>query len=208
MRSVVENLKRRWRRVAPRRERLGRALLGAALACGLLTGCVSARKRQVYLQEIGGHGVSPTVMAKVERLHRLSLAEVEQLATNGVPEPTIVSYLKDTHAVYHLRVADIDRLRAEHVSKDLIDFLLATPTLYSPPAYYYAPPYPMNPYYPYDPFFYPYWGPIVVPFDSRPYWGNPYWGGRFSHYGEPPPMPGGGRSRPRVDATPHTRSRP
>ena len=118
-------------------------LLAAVLR---LAGCATTRRGQPFAQEFEAYGVDPAVEAKVENLSPLELADIEHLTNQGVPDQRIVEYVTRTTAVYYLRDEDIDRLRANHVSETVINFLLSTPGLYVGAAAY---PYPYW-WYPYS----------------------------------------------------------
>lgn len=80
-------------------------------------------------------------------LHRdvLTLTEIIELAEKKVPVPFVLRYLRNTVGVYHLRSDDVVVLRKAGVSSQIIDYLMATPTLYprqfGDPFYYYDDDY-------------------------------------------------------------------
>ena len=138
----------------------GAARGGACLlALMLLAGCAtSGSKHQAYLEQLRAQNVKPEVYAKAEELKSLSLADIEHMLSQGVPEPSIVYHLRKTRATYRLTTDDVDRLRRAGASENLIDYLLRTPLEYRP-AYW--------PYYPYGPYYY--WG-YPYPYPYGPYY--------------------------------------
>jgi hypothetical protein len=87
----------------------------------------------------------------------VDLADIVELSHGGLPPPFIIHYLRDTYFVYHLQTEDVLQLRKAGVSKDVIDYLLATPAMYAPG----VPP--LYPYGPYD-YGYGYYGAPVYPY--------------------------------------------
>ena len=141
-----------------------------------LTGCVTTWKGPALGPEFRAHGVAPAIQAKVENLRPLDLGDIEHSVKQGVPDQTILDYLKQTGAVYSLKVEDIDRLRANHVSEHAVNFLLSTPSLYwKGSAYRY-------PWYPYPWYAYPYYGAgfyyFGYPRYAYPHYPHGPWGGR------------------------------
>jgi uncharacterized membrane protein YgcG len=130
----------------------------------LLAGCetVSHRDRTV----LQAHGVSANLYDKMLYGDPLSLADVIELSRRGVPPGLIVHYMDETGAVYRLRKADVNRLRAAGVSDEVISWMLSNGS-YGYPGYAYPNYYPYG--YGYSGWDYPYY-PY---YDDWPY----YWGG-------------------------------
>lgn len=112
------------------------------LAAGI-AGCASLGKPPPYAAELPGYAVDPVVVAKMEARKPLEIEELVHLSSQKVPDDVIVEHVKTSRAVYQLTTEDVDRLREEGLSADVIDFLLATPGLYRQ----YHAPYPHRPYY-------------------------------------------------------------
>lgn len=128
-------------------------LLLSILVAFVLSGCATLPEadRAVLLR----YRVSPELYSRM--LHRdvLTLTEIIELAEKKVPVPFVLRYLRNTIAVYHLRSDDVVVLRKAGVSSQIIDYLMATPTLYprqfGDPFYYYdddywwgLPPLPLH----------------------------------------------------------------
>lgn len=77
-------------------------------------------------QEVEDSGVSPDLVKKMLAGEILSLTEIEELAQKKVSDDTIKKYLRSTGARYALTVEQIDVLRANSVSTEVIDLLLLT----------------------------------------------------------------------------------
>ncbi len=101
----------------------------AGLATLLLAGCATLNEadRDVLRQ----HRVSPGLYAKMTHREALALPDVMELAERRVPAPFTVRYLRSTVSVYRLKSDDVVLLRKSGVSPQVIDYMLATPTLYS-----------------------------------------------------------------------------
>ena len=100
-------------------------------------------------QEIEQSGVSPGLVRKMLAGEVLSLAEIEELAQKKVSDDTIRKYVTSTGARYSLTVKQIDSLRANAVSNELLDFLLLTSASRSALSYpVYIPMYPLRLYDP------------------------------------------------------------
>ena len=128
----------------------------------ILAGCETLdRGDQSILRQ---HRVSNTVYDKMLHNERLALPDIVELSRKGLPDPFILRYLRSTYAVYQLTTADVSQLTRAGVSRGVIDYLLATPSMYSPQAYPYGPAvYPYGP----SPYFYDY--PPVVIVNPRPW---------------------------------------
>ena len=106
------------------------SLLPWAAAALFLAGCatLSDPERNVLRQ----HRVSAQLYAKMEHRERISLPDVMELSEKRVPPPFILSYLRSTYAVYRLTSDDVIVLRNAGVNRQVIDYLLATPTIFAP----------------------------------------------------------------------------
>ena len=100
-------------------------------------------------QEVEQSGVSPGLVKKMLAGEVISLAEIEELAQKKVSDDTIKKYLRSTGARYALTVQQIDMLRANAVSNEVIDFLLLASASRSAISYpLYVPLYPLRLYDP------------------------------------------------------------
>jgi len=100
-------------------------------------------------EEVENSGVSPALVERMVQGQILTLAEIEQLAQHKVSDTNLVKYLRSTGAIYTLSTRQIDELRAAPVSNEVLDYLLATPTLRRRTLYY-----PLSFHHPYS----PWWG--------------------------------------------------
>lgn len=101
---------------------------------------------------LGRHDITPALSAKMSHGEPLAVADVVELTQKGLPAAFILRYLRSTEASYTLTVDDVSRLKAAAVNPDVINYLLATPSLYGPHVYPYPPPFPYDGYYYSDPF--------------------------------------------------------
>lgn len=97
-----------------------------ALGLAALSGCAAAARQQA-VQTATQLGTPLTLVSKMERGDRLTLADLETLARQQVPDAEVLAYLRQTGAAYELTTAQIDQMRAAGVSVRVIDYLLATP---------------------------------------------------------------------------------
>jgi len=134
-----------------------------ALALGF-TGCVALDRHDQSLLE--QHHVPGALIDRMMRGERLELPDIVVLSKRQLPDPFILDYLRSTYAVYQLASSDVLDLTRAGVGKVVIDYLLATPSMYGPPRYpygYYPGFYGPYPYYNYPP-------PLII--------GNPH----FHHH--------------------------
>jgi len=130
-------------------------LYSIVLICAVvfLQGCAAINRAEQ--KTLVQHNVSPVVSDRMVRGDVLTLSDIIELSRKEVPPRLIVSYLYSTHAVYTLDKQALARLNQGKVSKEVIDYLLETPSLF-PPVFYPRPYYAGPPYYPYDAY-YPYY---------------------------------------------------
>jgi hypothetical protein len=106
------------------------------------------------------HGVAGPLYQKMMHGEPLELGEIIALSQKGLPPRFILDYVHDTHFVYHLKPEDLRELQAAGVSRQIVDYLEATPGMYAPRIGYPYGPYPYGPYpdgpYPYGPYGYGY----------------------------------------------------
>ena len=108
-------------------------------------GCATplSRPDQIALER---HNVPAGVSDKMRHGQRLSLPDIVALSKRGLSPEFIVRYLHSSYEVYGLSSDDVVELKRAGVSKEVIDYLLATPRLLVGTAY--GPLYPA-----YDPFY-------------------------------------------------------
>ena len=127
----------------------------AVLALVFLAGCAAINRAEQ--KTLVQHNVSPAVSDRMVQGEALTLSDIIELSRKDVPPSLVVHYLYSTRAVYVLDKQALARLNQGKVSKEVIDYLLETPSLFAPR--YYPGPYYYSPaWYPYDAY-YPYYGP-------------------------------------------------
>ena len=115
-----------------------------ALAALFLAGCATLTPAERNL--LSQHHVAAPVREKMANYEPLALSDIVELSKSTIPPPFIIRYVEDTSAVYHLRTEDVLQLRQAGVSPEVIDYLLATPTIAA--RYYDSSPYPYYYSYP------------------------------------------------------------
>ncbi len=135
----------------------------SALLLAGLAGCVTLNRtdRSLLLE----HHVPPSLFATMSHGEPLSLSDVIELTQLQLSPRFIVHYLGSTGAVYRLGSQDVLRLSRAKVSPEVIDYLLATPSMYAPQIAYPYQPYRYGPY-PFDDGF----GPVVVVAPFHRHW--------------------------------------
>ncbi|MGA0848704.1 MAG: hypothetical protein ACO3RX_02030 [Chthoniobacterales bacterium] len=99
------------------------ALLLALLA---LAGCATIDPPQVdskILNEFSSRGVSEATLFKVRNGLPLTVGQVAEAASKGVPGPGLVSYMQSTRKAYNLSNADIAQLRAAGTPAPVINYM-------------------------------------------------------------------------------------
>jgi len=101
-----------------------------------LSGCATLKpdERALLLE----HNVSPETFDRMRYNEPLTVPDIIELSKRGVPVPFIIHYLRRTETSYPLSPSDITELKNAGVSPDVVNYLLATPSIYSPQRY----PYP------------------------------------------------------------------
>lgn len=102
-------------------------ILIAVLGAVCLGGCASTTQHKLA-QEATRLGAPARLTDKLNRGGRLTLADIEAMTRQAVPEADILSYLRQSDARYELTTAQIDQMRASGVSDRVIDYLLSTPS--------------------------------------------------------------------------------
>ncbi len=136
-------------------------IIASTIAVLFLAGCaaINRSEKTTLIQ----HNVSPVVCDRMVRGEILTLNDIIELSRREVPPKLIIRYLYSTRAIYALDKPSLARLNQAKVCKEVTDYLLDTPSLFTPQyytrPYYDAAPvypayYPYDPYYPYGPRFY------------------------------------------------------
>jgi len=87
------------------------------------SGCASTQLRQDAAL-IGDVGVNSALEKKILRGRALIEEEIVTLRNSGVPDQVILRNLDASWAVYDLKTADVERLKAAGVSEAVIDAML------------------------------------------------------------------------------------
>ena len=132
--------------------------LGIVLVPLLLAACSNTGQQTTCYPQVQRSGVDPVVYSKMVNGHDLCLADIEALSRAGVSDDVTLQYLRHQRTVYHLMPEDVGSLRQAGVSREVVDFMLHTPRLYTSyqvaagsgfyiPYYddYWGPPYPDYP---------------------------------------------------------------
>jgi len=124
------------------------SLMPISLALVLLAGCAAINRTEQ--KTLVQHNVSPVVSDRMVRGEPLSLNDIIELSRKDVPPQLVTHYLYSIRAVYALDKPALACLNQAKVSKEVIDYLLETPSLFPPQYYYPGPYYAPGPWYPYD----------------------------------------------------------
>jgi len=141
-------------------------LITGSLALVLFSGCAAIDRQE--RNTLITHNVSPVVYDRMLHGEVLTLSDIIELSRRQVPSPLIIRYLASTRAIYTLDKQALARLNEARVSKDVVNYLLETPTIYAPryyarPYYYDGGPwYPYDGYYPYRPYPAVYGSSVIV----------------------------------------------
>lgn len=109
---------------------VGGAAAGAPIA-GALVGAVAGG--------IVGHGLdqaqearlkaqAPQTMTRVEQGEPLTTEDVKAMAKAKIGDDLIISQIRNSRTIYHLKTTDIVALKNAGVSESVIDFMINTPT--------------------------------------------------------------------------------
>ena len=91
-------------------------------------GCATAASsRSTAASSAAERGAPAALVTTLQRGGRLSLADIERLASLQVPDDTTIAYLRQSGAAYELTLAQIDEMRSVGVSARVIDYMLASP---------------------------------------------------------------------------------
>lgn len=161
-----------------------RPLLVLAFLCAGFTGCSTFSKPE--LAQVRQSGVSPAVVGKFEHSSELRPGEIIELTKRGVSDDLIIKQIEDAGVDYVVNADDVKRLRRAHVSKPVLDALLAASdefardhapgrqprvyaSIYGPSVYDYEDPYFYGPGYGV-----PVYGVGLGYYHGRA-WGGHYW---------------------------------
>ena len=121
-----------------------RILLFAALFC--LGGCATLSEADRSALQRGG--VSPQLQQRMAVFDPLELSDIMELSQKKISSEFLLRYLRSTAHVYTLDSQDVVLLRQAGVQNKVIDYLMATPSLYA--MRYSEPGYRYEPYYYYN----------------------------------------------------------
>ena len=101
------------------------ALLGGAIgaiAGGIIGHGMDAQQEARILAQ------APQTYERIQQNEPLSVTDVKELARAGVGDELIISQIRNSRTVYHLRTAEIIDLKDAGVSENVIDFMINTQT--------------------------------------------------------------------------------
>ena len=104
------------------------------LILAALTGCATMQSSQVdpkILNEFASRDISKNTLSKVRHGRPLSVSQVAQCASKGVPGPGLVSYMQSTRKAYNLSKADLATLRAAGTPAPVINYMGRSYEMYS-----------------------------------------------------------------------------
>jgi len=87
-------------------------------------------QRDALLLEVRQRNAPIGVVARMQNLQPLETDDFLALHKSSVPEKVMTDYIKLTGTSYVLNQETIERLRKQGLSREFVDFLLATPQLY------------------------------------------------------------------------------
>lgn len=100
------------------------ALVGAAV--GAVVGGVIGHGMD-EAQEAQLRAQSPQTLQRIEQSDPLTVEDVVSLVKAGISEDLVISQIRNSRTVYHLKAADIIELKNAGVSENIIDFMINTP---------------------------------------------------------------------------------
>jgi hypothetical protein len=118
-----------------------RRLIPILLIPLLLPGCETPPSRGDR-QALREHNTPPGIYDKMTEDEPLSVDDIIVLSRRGVPADVINRYLGENYALYRLRIADIERMRAAGVSEAVISYMLYLAPPYGPIDSYQGAAYP------------------------------------------------------------------
>ena len=101
----------------------------ATLAVLTTGGCATtaSRPRSTAAALAAERGAPAPLVSTLQRGGRLSLADIEHLASLKIPDNVTLAYLRGSRAIYQLTTTQISQMREAQVSDRVIDYLLTTP---------------------------------------------------------------------------------
>lgn len=100
--------------------------LVGALAGGLIGNAMDQQQRETLSRQ------SPQTLQRVDQGQPLGLADIKALTKAGVSDEVIISQIRQSRTAYRLTTAEIIDLKDAGVSEKVIDFMINSPSLYSP----------------------------------------------------------------------------
>jgi hypothetical protein len=96
----------------------------------LLAACVTTQSRESRASSMASHQIDPALINKVRQGSRLTVPELAAILGSGVPEAPLLTYVKETGAIYDdLKAQDINLLTYNKASDAFVDYLLQTSRL-------------------------------------------------------------------------------
>lgn len=100
------------------------ALVGAAV--GAVAGGIVGHGMD-QAQEAQLRAQAPQTMQRIEESQPLTVADIVSMVRAGVGDDLVISQIRNSRTVYHLKSADIIELKKAGVSEKVIDFMINSP---------------------------------------------------------------------------------
>lgn len=96
----------------------------------MLAACVSTQSKESLASSMMSHQVDPALINKVRQGSKLTVPQLATILGSGVPEALLLTYVKQTGAIYdNLKAQDINLLTYNKASDDFVNYLLQTSRL-------------------------------------------------------------------------------
>jgi hypothetical protein len=96
----------------------------------LIVGCTSNQGNPATAAALTARGVGPSTVVKVENGRHLNYDDILNMVQRGVPTQLIMGYLESTGSVYDFGPVQLNALKEEGASAQLINYLQETQGLY------------------------------------------------------------------------------
>lgn len=97
----------------------------------MLGACVSPQAKDSLVSSMSSHQTDPVLIEKVRKGSNLTVPELASILKSGVPEAPLLSYVKQTGAIYELKAQDVTLLTSSKASDAFVNYLLQTSKLKS-----------------------------------------------------------------------------
>ena len=101
-----------------------KSVVTVLVSCLCLVSCASGpAPTPLVLQRMAASGVDSRTYAKIHAGRVLSYSDILGLVDDKIPDAAIVSYLKSTHAPYHLTNSQLGKLSDAGAGSGLVNYL-------------------------------------------------------------------------------------